>query len=372
MTTAFLTDERTFWHTTGLQALVLPVGDWVQPPNSASAAETADSKRRFLSLAAVSGILDKLDVSSAPPATLEDLFRVHDPAYIEAFREVSEAGGGEVGEYAPFGKGSFEIARVSAGLSIEAVDRVLTGRARNAYALSRPPGHHCLRDRAMGFCLLANIPIAIEAARSRHGLGRVAIIDWDVHHGNGTQSIYYECAETLTISLHQENCFPPGYSGEDERGAGPGLGANINIPLPPGCGDAAYRAAVDEIVLPALNDFRPDLLIVANGMDAGAADPLARMLLHSETFRYMTERMVDAAGRLCGDRLVVVHEGGYSEASVPFFGLAILEALSGERTPVQDPMHALFAAQQPGEQTLAFQLGRVNAIARQWHASCGR
>ncbi|MGE4409777.1 MAG: class II histone deacetylase [Sphingobium sp.] len=369
MTTAFLTDERTFWHTTGLQALVLPIGDWVQPPNGAVAAETPDSKRRFLSLAAVSGILEKLSVSSAPSATLEDLLRVHDAGYLQKFREVSDAGGGEVGDYAPFGKGSFEIAKLSAGLAIEAVDRVLTGKARNAYALCRPPGHHCLADRGMGFCLLANIPIAIEAARSRHGVKRVAVVDWDVHHGNGTQSIYYECGDTLTISLHQENCFPPGYSGGEERGAGAGAGANLNISLPPGCGDRAYRAAVDEIVIPALEAFQPELLIVANGMDAGAADPLARMLLHSETYRYMTSRMVEAAGKLCDDRLVIVHEGGYSEASVPFFGLAILEALSGERTPVEDPTFGLFDAQQPTSRTLEFQLACVREIAAAWKAS---
>lgn len=138
-------------------------------------------------------------------------------------------------------------------MTIAAVDTVLKGQAHNAYSLSRPPGHHCLADSAMGFCFLANIAIAIEAAKVHNGLGKVAVIDWDVHHGNGTQSIFEERADVLTVSLHQDACYPPGYSGEQDRGRGPGLGANINIPLPPGSGHATYAHAMERIVLPPLS-----------------------------------------------------------------------------------------------------------------------
>ena len=187
--TAFFTDERTFWHTGGIQSLVLPVGGWIQPPSAGGFAESPDSKRRLLSLLQVSGMADKLDMRSAEPASREDLLRIHPASYLDEFKRVSDTTGGDLGVSAPFGVGSYEIAALSAGLAKAAVDAVLSGTARNAFSLSRPPGHHCLPDTPMGFCLLANIPIAIQAARAKHGVKRVAVVDWDVHHGNGTQAI---------------------------------------------------------------------------------------------------------------------------------------------------------------------------------------
>lgn len=354
MTTNFYTDERTFWHSTGVQALFLPLDRWVQPPSGTYGADTPESKRRLLNLAQVSGLVDKLTVLSAPPATEEDMLRVHTRDYIADFRELSATGGGELGMVAPFGVGGFEVAALSAGLAKRAVDDVLTGKARNAYALCRPAGHHCLRDQAMGFCLLSNISIAIEAAMAKGLAGRVAVVDWDVHHGNGTQSIFYNRGDVLTISLHQDGCFPPGYNGLEDRGEGDGLGANINIPLPAGSGHETYMRALHRIVGPALRAFDPDLVIVASGLDANSVDPLARMLLHSGSYRAMTEYMLELAHELCDDRLVVVHEGGYSEAYVPFCGHALLEALSGEKTEVVDPELEFFQLQQPRPHVLSF------------------
>ncbi|MDM0114016.1 class II histone deacetylase [Variovorax sp. J22R133] len=364
--TAFFTDERTFWHTGGMHALILPVGGWVQPPSAAGYAESPESKRRLLSLIQVSGLAASLDIRSAAPATEEDLLRIHPREYLSRFKALSDAGGGDLGDYAPFGPGSYEIAALSAGLAIGAIDSVMSRRSRNAFSLSRPPGHHCLRDKPMGFCLLANIPIAIEAARAKHGIERVAVLDWDVHHGNGTQSIYYEDRNTLTISLHQDRCFPPGYSGAEERGAGAGLGANINIPLLPGGGHDAYLHALERIVLPALDAFRPELIVVASGLDANAVDPLARMLLHSDSYRAMTRLVREAAQRHCDGRLVIVHEGGYSEAYVPFCGHAIVETLADVRTGVVDPMLELAMAQQPNERFAAFQRDLIDELARQF------
>ncbi|WP_293764702.1 class II histone deacetylase [uncultured Aquitalea sp.] len=345
--TAFFFDELCFWHSAGMHALTLPVGGWVQPPAAAGHAESPETKRRLKSLLDVSGLSRQLSLRSAPPASEEDLLRVHPAAYLARFRALSDAGGGELGDHAPIGPGSYDIARLSAGLALSAVDAVLSGEADRAYALSRPPGHHCLPDQAMGFCFLANIPVAIEAAKARHGLARVAVIDWDVHHGNGTQAIYYQRPDVLTISLHQDGCFPPGYSGVEDRGEGEGAGANLNVPLLPGGGDDAYLYAMDRIVLPALERFRPELIVVACGYDANAVDPLARMQAHSDTFRHMTQRLCDAADRLAGGRLVMVHEGGYAEAYVPFCGLAALEALSGLTTPVEDPLLDFIRLQQP-------------------------
>ena len=362
--TGFFTDERTFWHTGGIQSLVLPVGGWIQPPSATGFAESPDSKRRLLSLLQVSGLAAKLDLRSAEPASREDLLRVHPASYLDTFKSVSDTTGGDLGVSAPFGVGSYEIAALSAGLAKAAVDAVLSGSVRNAFSLSRPPGHHCLPDTPMGFCLLANIPIAIQAARAKHGVERVAIVDWDVHHGNGTQAIFYEDPNTLTISLHQDRCFPPGYSGAEDRGAGKGEGANINIPLLPGGGHAVYLRAFERIVIPALDAFKPDLIVVASGLDASAVDPLARMNLHSDSFRAMTTGIAEAAGRLCQGRLVIVHEGGYSETYVPFCGHAVIEALSGETSDVVDPLMSMALLWQPEERFDALQFGILDEMAR--------
>lgn len=361
--TGFYTDERTFWHTGGVQALILPIGGWVQPPAAAGFAESPDSKRRFLSLLHVSGLAAALDISSAEPADERDLLRVHGRSYLKAFKAASDAGGGDLSGSAPFGRGSYEIACLSTGLAMQAVADVVDGKVANAYALSRPPGHHCLADQSMGFCLLANIPIAIEAAKARFGIDRVAVVDWDVHHGNGTQAIYYERRDVLTISLHQDRCFPAGYSGTEDRGKGAGAGYNYNIPLLAGCGHDAYLYAFDRLVLPALDAFKPELIVVASGFDANLFDPLARMLLHSDSFRTMTARLKSAAAQYCGGRLVAVHEGGYSEAYVPFCGLAVVEELSDTRTEVTDPAIQIALAQQPGERSCAFQRQLIDEMA---------
>ena len=361
--TALYTHERTFWHHTGMQALFLPVGGWVQPPAAGVGADTPESKRRILSLIQASGLADALAQPRAEPAGDDDLLRVHTPRYIDEFRAASAQGWGDIGDVAPFGPGAYEIAKLSAGLAKAAVADVLSGRYTRAFALCRPAGHHCLPDRSMGFCLLCNIPIAIEAAKASHGLTRVAVVDWDVHHGNGTQAVYYDRDDVLTISIHQEACFPPGYSGAQDRGTGAGAGYNLNIPLPPGCGHAAYLAAIDTIVIPALEAFAPELIIIASGLDANGLDPLARMMAHADTYRQMTLRLGEVADRLCGGRMVVVHEGGYAEAYVPFCGLAMLEALSGETTEVSDPLHDMLTAQQPSGATLAFQLESVARLA---------
>ncbi|MBL9051272.1 MAG: class II histone deacetylase [Tabrizicola sp.] len=367
MTTGFCFDERTLWHTTGEAALFLKPGGWVQPPAGGGHAESPETKRRFKNLLEVSGLWRTLAVESAASASEEALRRIHPASYLTEFKRLSDAGGGMLGEESPFGQGSYEIAALSAGLATHAMDRVLAGAWANAYSLSRPPGHHCMPDHSMGFCLMANIPIAIEEMKARHGLGKVAVVDWDVHHGNGTQAIYWERPDVLTISLHQNACYPVHLGAISERGSGAGEGANINIPLLPGGGHQSYLSAMDRIVLPALQRFQPELIIVASGLDANALDPLARMLAHSGTYRAMTERLMQAAASLCGGRLVMVHEGGYSETYVPFCGQAIMETLSGTRTAVEDPLLDFLIAQQPPAEFDALEAERLAAMA----AVCG-
>lgn len=363
MTTGFCFDERTLWHSPGEAALFLKPGGWLQPI-AGGQAESPETKRRFKNLLDVSGLSRHLAVETAPEATEEALRRIHPADYLNEFKRLSDAGGGCLGEESPFGQGSYEIAALSAGLAIHAMDRVLTGQWQNAYSLSRPPGHHCMPDHSMGFCLMANIPIAIEEMRARHGLGKVAVIDWDVHHGNGTQAIYWDRADTLTISLHQNACYPTNTGTTQEQGENAGQGANINVPLLPGGGHHSYLTALDRIVLPALNRFQPDLIVVASGLDANALDPLARMLAHSDTFRAMTARLMQAADTLCQGRLVMVHEGGYSEAYVPFCGQALMETLSGQRTQVIDPFLSFLEEQQPPPEFAALEAGRLADMAR--------
>lgn len=364
MTTGFCFDEHTLWHSTGEAALFLRPGGWIQPPAGGGAAEHPETKRRFKNLMDVSGLSRRLAVESASRAPDDAIRRIHPASYISEFMRLSAADGGILGEESPFGHGGYDIAALSAGLAIHAMDRVLTGTWRNAYSLSRPPGHHCMPDHSMGFCLLANIPIAIEEMKSRHGLGKVAVVDWDVHHGNGTQAIFWNRPDVLTISLHQNSCYPLHSGTVAERGEGAGEGANINIPLLPGGGHVSYLTALDRIVLPALDRFRPDLIVVASGLDANGLDPLARMLAHSGTYRAMTARLMEAADTLCGGRLVLVHEGGYSEVMVPFCGHAIMETLSGQATAVVDPLLDFLIAQQPPPEFDAVESGRLDAMAR--------
>ena len=179
--------------------------------------------------------------------------------------------------------------------------------------------------------------VAVHHARAVHGVERVAVVDWDVHHGNGTQDAFYRDPSVLTVSLHQDNAYPPDSGSVGEIGEGPGRGFNINVPLPPGSGHGAYVAALERVVLPALSGFRPGLIVVACGLDAGGMDPLGRMMCTSETFRTMTRMIDQAAGELCDGRLVACHEGGYSEKQAAFCGLAVLEQLSGIATGVRDP-----------------------------------
>lgn len=347
MATGFFWDERCFWHSGGNYAFTLPVGGLVQPLATGGLPENPETKRRLKNLIDVTGLARDLDLRGAKPASRAALERVHPASYLDAFKRLSDTNGGELGRRTPFGAGGFEIAALSAGLAMAAVDAVVSGECDNAYALSRPPGHHCLPDFPNGFCLLANIAIAIEAAKAGRGLGRVAVIDWDVHHGNGTEAIFYDRDDVLTISVHQEGNYPLDSGYIADRGRGPGLGFNMNVPLPAGAGHTAYLAVMDDIVAPALARFRPDLIVVACGYDASAVDPMARMLATAETYREMTLRAKEAARQFCAGRLVLVHEGGYSEVYVPFCGHATLEALSGSAVRAPDPLAETLRVRQP-------------------------
>ena len=276
MTTGFFWDERCFWHAGGNYAFTMPVGGLVQPLAAGGLPENPETKRRMKNLMEVTGLFAELDTRSAAPASREALARVHPETYLDEFKRLSDAGGGELGHAVPLARGGYELATLSAGLAIEAVVAVARGDLDNAYALSRPPGHHCLPDLPNGFCLLANIAIAIEAAQAKGLAKRVVVLDWDVHHGNGTEAIYYDRNDVLTISLHQEGNYPIDTGSLADRGRGAGEGYNINLPMHAGSGHTAYLHAMDRVVIPAIEAFAPDMVIAAGDDDHIGGESLHR------------------------------------------------------------------------------------------------
>ncbi len=251
---------------------------------------------------------DALDRREAPRATLEQLSAMHPRAYVERLLgAVPERGRVALDADTSLSPGSGEAALRAAGAACAAVDAVFAGEAANAFCAIRPPGHHAEPERPMGFCLFNNVAIAAAHARAAHGAGRVAVMDFDVHHGNGTQAMFWSEPDLMFASTHQMPLYP-GTGAPGERGA---HGNIVNAPLPPGAGGAEFRAAMEGIVLPALDAFAPDLLVVSAGFDAHAADPLAGLRLVEEDFAWATRELVALAARHCGGRLVSSLEGGY-------------------------------------------------------------
>ena len=362
--TGFFWHERCFWHGAGNFAFLTPAGGLVEPSGTSRLPEAPETKRRLKNLLDVSGLATDLVCTDAIiPADEDDLLAVHTKAYIDEFRQLSEANGGELGLRTPFGPGGYDIARLSAGMVRQALFAVLDNQLDNAYALCRPPGHHCLPDFPNGFCLLNNIAIAVQAARRAEKTDRVAIVDWDVHHGNGTEHIFYDDADVLTISIHQERNYPLDTGdANDTGGAGAAL-SNLNIPLLPGGGHDTYLYALQRLVIPKLLKFKPDIVIVACGFDASGVDPLSRMLCGSDTFAEMTKALM----QITGNRLVMAHEGGYSEVHVPFCGHSVLEQLSGSSVTAADPLRARIIGQQPDSSLNELQAKRIDDIAGLHH-----
>ena len=361
--TGFFWDEKCFWHSGGNYAGNLPVGGLVQPLAAGGLPENPETKRRLKNLMDVTGLTNVLAAQSAPIADREVLACVHPVSFLDEFQRTSDAGGGELGLRTPFGHGGYEIAALSAGLSVAALEAVLKGEVDNAYALSRPPGHHCLPDFPNGFCLLANLAIAIRNAQAKGLAKRFVVLDWDVHHGNGTEAVFIDDPDVLTISIHQERNYPIDTGDADVRGEGAGQGANMNIPLPPGAGHATYLEVMERLVIPAIRAHEPEVIVIANGYDAALIDPLSCMLATADTFRQLTRMVVELAGELCQGRLMMAHEGGYSEVYVPFCGHAVLEEMSGADIHAPDPLADTYAARQPNQKAEAFFSSQLTELA---------
>jgi acetoin utilization deacetylase AcuC-like enzyme len=272
------------------------------------------------------GIFERHRAVEPHQATVEDLALVHAPPLIELVERIAESGGGWLDPDTVVSPASCDIAKLAAGGAIRAVETALEGGT--AFALVRPPGHHAEPGRAMGFCLFNNVAVAVERARHLHGVERVAILDWDVHHGNGTQAAFWTDPDVLFVSLHQYP-FYPGTGAASERGGGAGEGATVNIPLGAGSGDAEYAQAFEEVVVPAIRIFGPELLVVSAGFDAHWDDPLAMMQVTTGGFRRMARLAGELAGELCEGRLALVLEGGYNLQSLSDSVVAVIDELTG-------------------------------------------
>lgn len=261
----------------------------------------------------------------APEATQEQLLRVHPADYVEAILRVRPEPGDQVAldSDTVMSAGSGEAALRAAGAVVAGVDAVMEGWARAAFAAVRPPGHHAERRKPMGFCLFANAAIAARHAQARWGLARVAVVDFDVHHGNGTQEIFESDPTLFYGSSHQFPCYP-GTGRSEEHGV---AGNIVNAPLDPGSTGAAFRAAWQYTILPALDAFQPELLIISAGFDAHKADPLAQLRLETADFAWLTERLIEVARRHAKGRIVSVLEGGYDLDALAACAAAHVRAL---------------------------------------------
>ncbi len=274
------------------------------------------------------GAADRLPRLAVEPASLDALARVHHRRYLEALHAAMDRAPAVI-DAAPtyITPSSFDDARRSAGAAIAAVDAVLDGRAGAAFALGRPPGHHARPAAAMGFCLLANAAVAVRHAQAR-GVGRVLVVDFDVHHGNGTQEAFLEDAGVVFVSVQQRGAYP-GTGAVDDIGIGAGRGATVNVPLPAGAGDAAFDRALAEIVAPLAERVQPELVVVSAGFDASWRDPLAGLAVSGAGFHAAAAALAAIAARHAEGRLAFVLEGGYDLPALGEGVVNVARALHG-------------------------------------------
>jgi len=273
------------------------------------------------------GLLDRLQPIPPRAATAEELQLCHHPNYLRIARRDVESGQRSLStgdtDVTP---NSWDIAVQAVGGVLNAVDAVFSGKVANAFCAVRPPGHHATPTRGMGYCLLNNVAIAARYAQRRHGLERVLIFDWDVHHGNGTQAIFYTDPSVFFFSTHQWPLYP-GTGRADETGDGDGEGTTLNFPFPPGSGRAEILGAVEEWLIPSADEFRPDLVLISAGFDSRIGDLLGRFTLTDDDFRDLTRAVLAIADRHAGGRVVSVLEGGYTLSGLASASAAHVETL---------------------------------------------
>lgn len=304
------------------------------------------------------GILERLLRVESRPAPIDAITAVHTARYVEQFEAMAARGGGRMDADTYVLPATWQASLLAAGGLLAVTDAVLSGRADNGFALVRPPGHHARPHIGMGFCLLGNVAIAARHAQKAYGLERVLIVDFDVHHGNGTQEMFWDDPSVLVFNTHQ---FPyyPGSGALDETGAGPGEGFTVNLPFPTGVGDAGYLAAFRGLLAPIARRFQPELILLSAGYDAHWMDPLANEGLSVTGYGALVEALMALADELCGGRLVATLEGGYNLDVLPHCVLTTLRALRNDPAGASDPFGPA-----PGRET---DVSALLAAARRVH-----
>ncbi|MDX1763156.1 MAG: histone deacetylase [bacterium] len=289
--------------------------------------ESAERLRAIEVVYAEGDLASRLTRIEPRRATVEELGEVHDGSYIRQVEEACKRGVTALDPDTMICSRSYDEACLAAGGVMAMVDEVQSTKVANGFCAVRPPGHHAERNRAMGFCLFNNVAVAARYAQRLQGIERVLIVDWDVHHGNGTQNTFYADPSVFYCSIHQEHHYP-GTGHARQEGKDHGAGSTLNVPLHAGCGDDEYLAILDDELIPAMENFRPDLVLVSAGFDAHKDDPLAGMSVTTAGFGQMTNRLTDLAATYCGGKIVSVLEGGYNLAALQESVRAHLEALT--------------------------------------------
>lgn len=298
--------------------------------------ESPERLREIMRVLKETGVLPRLTALDPIPATDEQIEAVHSPELIAQIQSIVSRGGGHLDYETYTNARSLDAAKLAAGAAVRAVDAVIANEVDNAFALVRPPGHHATRNRAMGFCLFNNIAIAAQHALDAHHLERVLIVDYDVHHGNGTQDIFYRTPRVLYFSTHQYP-FYPGTGDWREIGEGDGIGYTVNVPLPPGVGDDGYQRIFDDFLFPLAERYRPEFVLASVGFDAHWCDPLAMENLSIAGYAALARMLTAIARENCAGRIVFALEGGYDLGAVAHGTAATFRALLGDET-IPDPL----------------------------------
>lgn len=299
--------------------------------------ERAERLEAAMGMLRESGLADRVRMLSPRDATVEEINLVHPVGYIEMVRKTAESGGGWLDADTHVSPRSYAAALRSAGALLDGLERIFSGEIANAFCLVRPPGHHATAGRAMGFCLFNNNAVAARFALRRLGVSRVFILDWDAHHGNGIQDIFYQDDQVLYVSLHQYPHYP-GSGSSGETGAGKGKGYTVNFPLPARSGEEVYLAAFDRVILPIAEQFRPELVLVSAGYDGHFSDLLCSMLLRGSSYAEMTGRLKDLAERHCGGRMLAALEGGYNLDGIAVSIADTIAVMAGEDIRVEEDL----------------------------------
>ena len=309
------------------------------------------------------GLRDRLVALTPQPISVGRLARVHHTRHIERVRSVAARGGGGLmgmGDETYVAPQSYDAALLAAGAVVTGVEAVLRGEVKNAFALVRPPGHHAFADHGEGFCLFNNVAIAAAAARAEFRIDRVLIVDFDVHHGNGTNAIFYRDPGVLYFSTHQWGIYP-GSGYWDEVGEGAGVGYSVNVPLLPGWGDTALQSVFDDLLVPIARRFQPQLLLVSAGYDPSWTDQLGSLLVTTPGFFNLTRTLVQLSEALCGGKLVMTLEGGYGLNGLAYGVMASFAAMLGDESAA-DPVGPARYTEKPFDRQYLDQLRALHGL----------